>query len=403
LRRGEIILKKLTTIFLFFTFANYSFSQWVNIGPPSNLTVRAVNGFGNYKFAGVDFSGVWVSTNNGSNWTDSPLNNHDIYSLVVWGSNVCAGSDVGGYIYYSSNLGQSWNQTTLNGQIVYSLAVSVNTIFAGSNGNGVFYSTNYGQNWIQTPLNNRVVASLAALGDNVFAGTDPYGVYLSTNSGQGWSQTSLNNKIVMALAITPNGTNILAGTNDAGVYISSNNGSNWTQILNVLYVTSIAVDNSNYYVGTADSGVYFSGNGGQTWTQKNEGLGDLSVSSLYLQPYGYIYAGTTFHSVYRRPLSDFTGLKNPGGQIPKNFSLSQNYPNPFNPSTNIKFVVPKSSFITITIYDVLGREITTLVNEQLKPGNYSVDWDAGKYASGVYFYKLSAGYFSETKLMVLLK
>jgi hypothetical protein len=96
-------------------------------------------------------------------------------------------------------------------------------------------------------------------------------------------------------------------------------------------------------------------------------------------------------------------------EIPKQFSLSQNYPNPFNPSTHIRFEVPITKGdlggfpIKLIIYNSLGQEITTLVNEQLKPGVYEVEWNAANYPSGIYFYKLSAGDFNETKKMVLIK
>ncbi|MFH2031588.1 MAG: T9SS type A sorting domain-containing protein, partial [Bacteroidota bacterium] len=89
--------------------------------------------------------------------------------------------------------------------------------------------------------------------------------------------------------------------------------------------------------------------------------------------------------------------------IPQKFSLSQNYPNPFNPHTVIKFQVPSSKFIKLQVYDILGREIHTLVNGEYKPGNYSVDFNAEGLSSGVYFYKLSAGNFSQTKKMILLR
>jgi len=85
------------------------------------------------------------------------------------------------------------------------------------------------------------------------------------------------------------------------------------------------------------------------------------------------------------------------------YTLYQNYPNPFNPSTNIKFEIPKSSFVNLVVYDVLGREIAKLVNEKLNAGSYLIDWNASQYPSGMYFYKLTSGEFSEVKKMVLIK
>jgi len=95
--------------------------------------------------------------------------------------------------------------------------------------------------------------------------------------------------------------------------------------------------------------------------------------------------------------------------LPKEFALAQNYPNPFNPSTTIKYEIPSvaSDFslsnVTLKVYDILGREVATLVNKQQKAGYYEVNWNASNNSSGVYFYKLNAGSFVETKKMILLR
>jgi hypothetical protein len=101
------------------------------------------------------------------------------------------------------------------------------------------------------------------------------------------------------------------------------------------------------------------------------------------------------------------GIHQISGEIPNEFSLSQNYPNPFNPVTKIKFSIPSigngRDRSAIKIYNALGREVQTLVNQSLQPGTYEVDWDASNHPSGVYFYELTSGNFAETKKMVLLK
>ncbi len=97
------------------------------------------------------------------------------------------------------------------------------------------------------------------------------------------------------------------------------------------------------------------------------------------------------------------GINGIGEILPDNFSLYQNYPNPFNPSTTIRFEVPKSSFVNITVYDIMGREIKQLVNGMKNAGNYEVNFDGSNLTSGVYFYKMTAGDFSETKKLALVK
>jgi hypothetical protein len=89
--------------------------------------------------------------------------------------------------------------------------------------------------------------------------------------------------------------------------------------------------------------------------------------------------------------------------IPAVFKLYENYPNPFNPSTKIKYSIPQSSNVVIKVYDVLGNEIGTLVNEEKPAGTYEVTWNAASLPSGVYFYQLKAGNFIETKKMILMK
>jgi hypothetical protein len=106
------------------------------------------------------------------------------------------------------------------------------------------------------------------------------------------------------------------------------------------------------------------------------------------------------------------GIKPISNEIQVEYSLHQNYPNPFNPFTKIKFDIPvgtrRGVFVHVKVYNLLGREVATLVNEQLKPGTYEVEWpaptgDGSNFASGVYFYKLISGDFVETKKMVLIK
>jgi hypothetical protein len=101
--------------------------------------------------------------------------------------------------------------------------------------------------------------------------------------------------------------------------------------------------------------------------------------------------------------NDTHSLTNIGSQLPKDYSLSQNYPNPFNPSTTIKFALPKDGFVTLKVYDISGREVARLVNEQKKAGYHDVLFNASNLASGVYFYRIQSNDFIMTKRMVLIK
>jgi hypothetical protein len=105
----------------------------------------------------------------------------------------------------------------------------------------------------------------------------------------------------------------------------------------------------------------------------------------------------------RNPNGNPLGINQIGSEIPSSYSLSQNYPNPFNPVTNIHYEIPKNGFVKLVVFDILGREIQTLVNEKQNAGTYEVTFDGSNLSSGIYFYTLSVGDFKETKKFVLLK
>ena len=129
---------------------------------------------------------------------------------------------------------------------------------------------------------------------------------------------------------------------------------------------------------------------------------------------GYYMDGITgcstalYNTVTARPNVCFTmipllGVTPVSSTMPTVYSLSQNYPNPFNPVTKINFALPKQGFVTLKIYDVLGREVRTLVNEVKSAGQFSVDFNASEFSSGVYFYRLETDGFSDIKRMMLIK
>jgi Secretion system C-terminal sorting domain len=134
-------------------------------------------------------------------------------------------------------------------------------------------------------------------------------------------------------------------------------------------------------------------------------------------------SGTTVHCIWseyrngnweiyykRNPTGNFTSIESNVPELPEKFNLVQNYPNPFNPSTTIRYTIPnvtlsgvEGSRVQLKVYDILGNEIATLVNEEKPAGSYEVNFNASQLSSGIYFYKLQAGSFVETKKMMLLK
>jgi hypothetical protein len=118
----------------------------------------------------------------------------------------------------------------------------------------------------------------------------------------------------------------------------------------------------------------------------------------------HLFAGTLARGIWRRPLSEMiTSVDGSSDPVPTRFELSQNYPNPFNPSTTIKYELPRSSEVRLSVHDILGREVLVLVNEKREAGVHEVKFDASGLSSGVYFYRLGAGEFVETKGLLLIR
>ncbi|MEO8514584.1 MAG: T9SS type A sorting domain-containing protein [Ignavibacteria bacterium] len=399
---------EITLFVLFFCF-KVSHSQWVQVSNEigNSIAVYGLTNSGNTIFAGTNGQGVYLSTNSGANWTQTPLNNRFVYSLAASGSNIFAGTQNDYGLYLSTNMGATWAQTSLNYRFVFALLIDGNNIYAGTEYNnvpmGVYKSTDNGTTWTQTSLNNKTVRSFGVSGSNIFAGTAYDGVYLSTNNGTTWTQTSLNNLAVYSFAII--GNNIFAGTLSNGLYLSTNNGASWSQAaFNNQTVYSLAVNGSNIVAGTFDYGVYLSTNSGTNWAARNEGLPNgLAVYSFTIFN-NYVFAGTIgAGSLYRRPFSELNGIKQISGEVPVDFALKQNYPNPFNPVTNIQFNIPKAGNVKLIVFDALGREAMALVNGHYSAGTYNVDMDASNLPSGVYFYRLESGSYYEVKKMLLVK
>jgi hypothetical protein len=154
-------------------------------------------------------------------------------------------------------------------------------------------------------------------------------------------------------------------------------------------------------VGTETSGIYLFTDNGDSVTTLNEGLTDLHIHTFAMDSIGNVYVGTN-KGIWRRPLSQIVSVSQPT-EFPKAFRLEQNYPNPFNPSTTIKYDLPKLSDVRLSVYDVLGREVSVLVNEKRDAGVHEVTLDGSGLASGVYLYRLQAGDIVSTKKMLVLK
>jgi hypothetical protein len=165
------------------------------------------------------------------------------------------------------------------------------------------------------------------------------------------------------------------------------------------------VDTLNGFICGSNGDILKSTDGGNSWTKLSTHI-RTTLSKIFFQdvqtgwvvgPNGLIMRTDNGGGV------DISGINNEISNLPNNFSLSQNYPNPFNPGTKINYSISSRNHVSIRIYNILGKTVSTLVNETKEPGNYSNYFGASGLPSGIYFYRIEAGDFSETRKMILLK
>ena len=175
------------------------------------------------------------------------------------------------------------------------------------------------------------------------------------------------------------------------------------QVVNVVWEDNRDGNYEIYYKGSTDNGINWGADYRLTYAALFSGRPSVAVSGSSVHVVWYDGREGNDEIYYKRNPTGITGLENIESEIPNEFILEQNYPNPFNPSTSIQYQVFSNTKVSLIIYDVLGNKVATLVNEEKPAGNYEVNWNASNLSSGVYYYKLQAGPFIETKKMILLR
>jgi len=257
--------------------------------------------------------------------------------------------------------------------------------------------------------------------DVLYVGTDDAKVSVTQDRGVTWTDVtgSLPLRWVTRATIDPDSANVAYITQSgylqdefsSHIHKTTDYGLSWTPVngnLPDLPVNDILVDpqvRPYLYIAT-DAGVMYSTNGGSTWDVLGTDLPQVPVHDLtFHAPTRTLLASTHGRSSHLIDLTFLVSVEPAAAETPSGFSLAQNYPNPFNPETAMSFVVPVGTRLAVSlrVYDLLGREIATIVNEELAPGTYTRKWDAARQASGVYFYRLSAPGFDQTKKLVVAK
>ena len=353
------------------------------------------------------------------------LNNSYVTSLGVDSNGVLfAGTYGGGVNKILMNAG-TWTQVNngITNLFITSLVVKNSLeIYAGANDGKMFVTIDGGSTWYPTlrsvsnsPINCIIYSSLNCSGiyniGDVFAGTKG-GLFHSGDRGANW-QLVISCDEIKAGAVNSKGKVVAGG--DGYLFFSNDNGTTWSNIAESLPVKSILslaiTDEGNIFAGTSKAGVFMTADYGQSWQQINTGLANPCVNTLYLGKSifglydgvnGYLFAGTNGDGVFQSVNQVSTAITEHSA-AERTYKLSQNYPNPFNPETVIKYSVSSQGYTTLKMFNLLGKEIATLADEYKHAGDYEVKFSGVNLPSGVYFYTLRSGNFSETKKLMLIK
>jgi photosystem II stability/assembly factor-like uncharacterized protein len=381
----------------------------------------------NTGFVAADNGYILRTTNGGSNW--SLINTGSgtkLYQILFVNSTTGFTGTLTNTIRTSDG-GTTWNISINGGGTIMSF-VDQNTGYAlkyGSFYDTVSKTTNSGLNWtfvsqlgapglfiwtkiwfinLTTGYAGGSISTIHAAGSYI---------YKTTDSGNNWTSVHGNYGMYYAASYDIYFLNDMLGFSLDNVLNSyyfnktTNAGQNWV-IINIQQMNSVRfTDANNGWLCGPNGSILHTTNGGTNWVSQLSGV-SVQLNELYMlnQNTGWIVGNSGI--ILKTTDGGPSGINPISNEVPQEYRLYQNYPNPFNPVTKIKFSIPPSKGVggmnvRIVIYDLLGRGVTTLVNEQLKPGSYEVEWDGSYYPSGVYIYRLQTETFSETKKMILLK
>ncbi len=277
----------------------------------------------------------------------------------------------------------------------------------GSNGI-IMKTTDGGTTWLGLGgITSQNLNAIHTSGENTFSLVGANGFFgRTTDDGKNWTVNAFTQGLPLNdVYFVDENKGIVIG--DVGrIYRTTDGGHLWALIPSGTTLDLHSIYFANDLVGfiTGDNGVVlFTVDGGQSW----------SMAGNHYYPHLMAISGSDSYHLTAVGASGTIIRTNTGGFLsvpassptvrPERFTLDQNYPNPFNPVTAIRFSIPETRVVTLKVYDLLGREVARLVDERLAPGTYTVSWDANNVTSGVYFYRLTAGDYSEVKKMLLVR
>jgi photosystem II stability/assembly factor-like uncharacterized protein len=301
---------------------------------------------------------------------------------------ICIGTDLG--LFLSTDYGNSWQliNSGLGSSDIYSTAVDKNgNIYAGTNNGEVYFSNDNGKTWqtVFTGFTTQYIYSIAINSQgHIFINSNNDGIFRTTDKGTSWQKINSGLDYLFINDVKINSKDILYLNNMRGLYVAKNNGEKWEKVNSPSIVKFDFSD--RIYACDYNKGIWFSEDEGTTWNKiADTSLNQFNITAISSDTNGILYVGT-YDGVYKstKKITNSTEITT----IPQEINLYQNYPNPFNPSTVISYQLPVMSMVTLKIYNTLGQEVQTLVNEYKQRGIYSIEWKPGNLPSGVYFYRL---------------
>lgn len=371
------------------------------------------------------------SSDNGTTWTDiSSSFPYTVFHMLSYGNTVLAVTTTLGttkYSFYAStDDGVTWAEKSnidrgIGNGAILSIASDGNSLYAVSNRRSIYKSTDNGGTWVEIIIKypgTSAILSFAASGNTYLAVLEGVGTVLSTDAGLNWTLKNSTSSIDRVYKIN---SDIWGFAGFAGIYKYNLFTNAWENnyLPGSFYLPISIASNGTQLISsfsgflTSDTRYYLSNDNGTSWSElTTEAIGldnkilsryALAVNgSYYFAAYWKFASRVITGGVYRLPLT-MTSLMSQAN-IPYSFQLSQNYPNPFNPETTISYELSAVSNVNLKVYDLLGKEVATLVNEVQQPGVYNVKFSINSLLStGNYFYKLQAGNFTHTKKMLFLK
>jgi photosystem II stability/assembly factor-like uncharacterized protein len=326
-----------------------------------------------------------------------------VVALTAFGNTLLASAWTdSGAIYRSTNGGTSWTQG-LAGRLIRGFAYDGVMTYAVGTSSSILNSTDGGIHW-GVVSDGTPIGMAWAVNDSFFFATGINGVVRSPDKGKTWEPTGLVNDFIISMIATD--SVLVAGSDFGGVRTSTDNGLHWTKgNTDSLFNSSLALDGNVVYDGT-DRGVYRSTDGGLHWVSiglaGNQPFDGIVAVGGFAKSRNHLFALTNSGArLWTLPLS-ILSIRSVSS-IPPEWQLQQNYPNPFNPSTTIRYGVPMRSHVTLTVYNTLGQQVATLVQGEEEAGYHDVRFDGAGMASGVYFYRIQAGTYAETRKFLLVR